>query len=97
VHISLGLLLNSLYDSTIGVAYVADRNTRHKVVVGLTLGGVEEYALGSIDSNHHRRWRGLSDMRKEATTKNLVLTFHKLTISLRRQIYKKSPQKGVIE
>ena len=57
------LLFYSLDNLSVTVSDIAHRHTRHEVVVSLTLGGVEEYTLGTLHLNQHWRRRGLAHIR----------------------------------
>ena len=72
VHIARRLLLHSLNHHRIAMAHIADRHTRHKVEIALTLRRIETRALGTLHLDQHWRGRGLSHVLQKLFTQNHI-------------------------
>ena len=82
MHIITRLATYSIDYCRVCVANIADRNARNKVVVTLTLRGVEIDSLGTLNRDKLWCWRGLSDMCQKLLAEYLILCFHKKSILL---------------
>ena len=72
VHVVGRLPLHGPYHIGIAVTHVANRHTRHKVIISLSLGRVEEDTLGTRHLHHHGRGRGLRHVRKKLSSQYIA-------------------------